>query len=89
MQIKIYREFYHSIIYIANEGCHVRIECILNYHFIFLVPSQYDCNFEQNLCSWAQITNGQDNFDWTRFHGSTGTAGTGPTTDHTTGTCKF
>ena len=24
-RIKIYREFYHSIIYIANEGCHVRI----------------------------------------------------------------
>ena len=24
-QIKIYREFYHCIIYIANEGRHVRI----------------------------------------------------------------
>ena len=24
-QIKIYREFYHCIIYIANEECHVRI----------------------------------------------------------------
>ena len=23
---KIYPEFYHSIIYIANDGCHVRIE---------------------------------------------------------------
>jgi hypothetical protein len=25
VQIKIYREFYHGIIYIANEGCHVKI----------------------------------------------------------------
>ena len=23
---KIYKDFYHSIIYIANEGCHIRIE---------------------------------------------------------------
>ena len=28
-RIKIYREFYHCIIYIANEGRHVRITCIL------------------------------------------------------------
>ena len=26
VQIKIYREFYHGIIYIANEGRHVRIK---------------------------------------------------------------
>jgi hypothetical protein len=25
VRIKMYREFYHSIIYIANEGRHVRI----------------------------------------------------------------
>ena len=25
VRVKIYREFYHCIIYIANEGCHVRI----------------------------------------------------------------
>jgi hypothetical protein len=25
VQIQIYREFFHGIIYIANEGCHVRI----------------------------------------------------------------
>jgi hypothetical protein len=25
VRIKIYREFYHCIIYIANEGRHVRI----------------------------------------------------------------
>ena len=26
VRIKIYREFYHCIIYIANEGRHVRID---------------------------------------------------------------
>jgi len=26
VRIKIYREFYHGIIYIANEGRHVRIK---------------------------------------------------------------
>ena len=25
MRIKIYYEFYHCIMYVANEGCHVRI----------------------------------------------------------------
>jgi len=29
VRIKIYREFHHGIIYIANEGRHVRI---VNYH---------------------------------------------------------
>ena len=29
---------------------------------------------------------GEDNFDWTRNSGSTGSIGTGPSTDHTTGT---
>lgn len=39
------------------------------------------CNFEQGLCSLTQDT--QDNFDWTRTAGSTATAHTGPTADHT------
>ena len=29
VRIKIYQEFYHSIIYIANEGHHVRIKVML------------------------------------------------------------
>ena len=28
MRIKIYREFYHNIIYLANEGNHFRIKHI-------------------------------------------------------------
>lgn len=47
----------------------------------------YDCNFEQNFCKWAQSPD--DNFDWTRSQGPTGTTSTGPTNDHTTGTCKL
>lgn len=42
-----------------------------------------DCNFESNLCGWAQATD--DRFNWTRFNSSTGTISTGPQTDHTTG----
>jgi hypothetical protein len=34
--IKIYREFYHCIIYLVNEGRHVRIYCI------FFYTVQYD-----------------------------------------------
>jgi hypothetical protein len=34
-RIKIYREFYHCIIYIANEGHHVRI-CFIILHVNFL-----------------------------------------------------
>jgi len=32
VQIKIYREFYHGIIYIANEGRHVKITN--NWHYV-------------------------------------------------------
>ncbi|XP_014036210.2 MAM and LDL-receptor class A domain-containing protein 1 isoform X1 [Salmo salar] len=39
------------------------------------------CNFEFDLCSWRQCR--QDNFDWLIKAGSTPTAGTGPSTDHT------
>ena len=30
VQVKIYREFYHSVIYTANECCHVRIYYYFN-----------------------------------------------------------
>ncbi|EDO47787.1 predicted protein [Nematostella vectensis] len=48
-----------------------------------LAPSQWDCSFETNLCSWMQAVN--DNFNWTRAQGTTGSSGTGPSSDHTTG----
>ena len=43
------------------------------------------CNFDTNLCNWKNVQ-GEDDFDWTRNRGSTGSYGTGPSTDHTTGT---
>ena len=46
--------------------------------------SVWDCNFEQGLCSYTQLTD--DQFDWTRAHGKTATQGTGPSFDHTQGT---
>lgn len=57
-----------------------------NFHVtsgIVLAPSQWDCNFESGLCTWTQAKD--DQFDWTRVRGSTGTTNTGPTSDHTTG----
>merc|ERR1719215_600343 len=35
-----------------------------------------DCNFEQDMCFWKQDRD--DQFDWTRHAGSTGSGGTGP-----------
>ncbi|XP_030849653.1 MAM and LDL-receptor class A domain-containing protein 2 [Strongylocentrotus purpuratus] len=46
-------------------------------------PDSHNCDFETGLCSWTQDP-GND-FDWTRVSGTTGSAGTGPAGDHTTG----
>ncbi|XP_072176476.1 MAM and LDL-receptor class A domain-containing protein 2-like [Diadema setosum] len=40
------------------------------------------CDFETDLCEWTQMTN--DEFDWRRISGGTGSDGTGPGNDHTT-----
>ena len=44
------------------------------------------CDFETGKCNWIQATN--DNFDWRRRRGATGSSGTGPGTDHTKGKSK-
>ena len=49
--------------------------------------SNIRCNFESNLCKWRNVK-GEDNFDWTRNQGKTGSIGTGPSQDHTTGKGK-
>ncbi|XP_047128245.1 MAM and LDL-receptor class A domain-containing protein 1 isoform X1 [Hydra vulgaris] len=46
-------------------------------------PTRY-CDFENGNCDWENILT--DKFDWTRSNGGTSTFGTGPSTDHTTGT---
>ncbi|XP_077865040.1 MAM and LDL-receptor class A domain-containing protein 2-like [Saccoglossus kowalevskii] len=48
--------------------------------------TQYDCTFEEDLCTWRQ--DDTDDFDWTRHKGSTQTLYTGPTVDHTLGTSE-
>ncbi|XP_035658189.1 MAM and LDL-receptor class A domain-containing protein 1-like [Branchiostoma floridae] len=47
-------------------------------------PGTFDCDFETDICGWTQA--GDDDFDWTRNLGTTGSTQTGPSTDHTTGT---
>ncbi|XP_013397767.1 MAM and LDL-receptor class A domain-containing protein 1-like [Lingula anatina] len=48
-------------------------------------PLSTYCTFENGTCGWTQDTTG-DQFDWILLGGSTGSGGTGPTTDHTYGT---
>ena len=48
-----------------------------------ITPSDSNCTFE-TPCRWKQLTT--DDFDWTIASGETGTWGTGPLGDHTTGT---
>lgn len=57
---------------------------MINFEFIFLVPSIYDCNFEVDFCQWTRLTDGARN--WTRNRGSTSTIETGPQFDVTTQT---
>ena len=42
-----------------------------------------DCNFDTSTCGFIQATN--DDFDWTRRKGHTPSTGTGPSSDHTSG----
>ncbi|XP_071956928.1 MAM and LDL-receptor class A domain-containing protein 1-like [Antedon mediterranea] len=42
------------------------------------------CDFELDSCGWTQDKT--DDFDWTRKKGTTGSANTGPSFDHTLGT---
>ena len=42
------------------------------------------CSFEKDTCGWIQRQD--DKFDWIRRRGTTPSAGTGPSSDHTLGT---
>ncbi|XP_015779022.1 PREDICTED: MAM and LDL-receptor class A domain-containing protein 1-like [Acropora digitifera] len=45
--------------------------------------TKLDCNFETSTCGFIQAKN--DDFDWTRRKGGTSSSGTGPSSDHTSG----
>lgn len=49
-------------------------------------PSQWDCTFETGFCNWNNSK--EDDFNWNRQSGSSPSIGTGPTSDHTTGSLK-
>lgn len=46
-------------------------------------PAPAACDFESGLCAYTNVK-GTDQFDWTRGFGSTTSAFTGPSVDHTT-----
>ncbi|XP_072014802.1 thyroid hormone-induced protein B-like [Amphiura filiformis] len=46
-------------------------------------PLPGECDFDDDTCDWRQLQD--DDFDWTRFTGSTPSYYTGPSRDHTTG----
>eukprot|EP00057_Strongylocentrotus_purpuratus_P018006 XP_011672480.1 PREDICTED: MAM and LDL-receptor class A domain-containing protein 2 [Strongylocentrotus purpuratus] len=47
------------------------------------LPDTHNCDFENGFCNWTHDIN--NDFDWTRASGSTGSVGTGPSSDHTKG----
>ena len=50
-------------------------------------PRAMYCDFEDTtLCGWSNRRG--DQFDWTRGNQGTPSLGTGPSTDHTTGTSQ-
>ena len=48
---------------------------------------ELDCNFDTSTCGFIQATN--DDFDWTRRKGGTLSSGTGPSSDHTSGSGRL
>lgn len=47
------------------------------------IPPGFSCNFDTNTCGWTQSRN--DDFNWSLHKGQTGSSGTGPSRDHTSG----
>eukprot|EP00057_Strongylocentrotus_purpuratus_P009663 XP_011664137.1 PREDICTED: MAM domain-containing glycosylphosphatidylinositol anchor protein 2-like [Strongylocentrotus purpuratus] len=56
-------------------------------HFSLTVLAQFDCSFDNGLCSWTQ--DASDYKDWTIQSGPTTTGGTGPSGDHTSGDGQY
>lgn len=46
-------------------------------------PLRGDCNFEKGRCTWLEVRDGSDTFDWQLGSGSTQSFSTGPSNDHT------
>jgi len=79
----------YQVVFEAIRGATARADIALDDVSVVqgACPSAGDCDFESGLCTWTNANQGDD-FDWTSKKGLTGTAGTGPSTDHTLGTAQ-
>ena len=51
-------------------------------------PNLGDCDFEKDRCTWFEIKDGTDDFDWQLGSGTTLSSSTGPSSDHTLGNAQ-
>ena len=51
-------------------------------------PRPGDCTFEKGRCTWLEIQDGTDTFDWQLGSGKTQSFSTGPSNDHTLGNAQ-
>lgn len=51
-------------------------------------PLPGDCDFEKGRCTWLEVQDGTDTFDWLLGSGSTQSFSTGPGSDHTQGNAQ-
>ncbi|XP_057298293.1 MAM and LDL-receptor class A domain-containing protein 2-like isoform X2 [Hydractinia symbiolongicarpus] len=52
-----------------------------------ITPADSNCTFDSGICRWKQSK--KDDFDWTLKKGKTGSTGTGPLGDHTSGNGQY
>ncbi|XP_071479396.1 MAM and LDL-receptor class A domain-containing protein 1-like, partial [Diadema antillarum] len=69
--------------YPKYEKCDLTLNCCDGTDELLSNCVEYNqCDFESGWCEWEQLTD--DDRDWTRRTGTTGTSNTGPARDHTT-----
>ncbi|KAJ8048131.1 MAM and LDL-receptor class A domain-containing protein 1 [Holothuria leucospilota] len=75
----------NGMCYASDQQCDFALDCCDGTDELASHCTEYSmCDFESGWCDWTNLND--DEFDWTRNNGGTGTSGTGPGNDHTLGT---